>query len=106
MFFVFIQYYYVSLLTFQTEQSYKNNTKMLSEFQVCEQNGIPLAVIIGQSEIESGVVKLKTIGSREEVIINPKVFCFPFFPSALSDMGVLGLNRSLFLAPGSKIVIV
>lgn len=40
---------------------------MLNEFQYCEQKGIPLAVIIGQSEIESGVVKLKTIGSREEV---------------------------------------
>ncbi|XP_013062208.2 histidine--tRNA ligase, cytoplasmic-like isoform X2 [Biomphalaria glabrata] len=50
----------------KTEQSYKKNTKMLSEFQFCEQRGIPLAVIIGQSEIESGVVKLKVIGSREE----------------------------------------
>ncbi|XP_059165012.1 histidine--tRNA ligase, cytoplasmic-like isoform X3 [Physella acuta] len=50
----------------KTEQSYKKNTKMLNEFQYCEQAGIPLAVIIGQSEIEAGVVKLKTIGSREE----------------------------------------
>ncbi|BFZ15092.1 hypothetical protein BsWGS_18131 [Bradybaena similaris] len=50
----------------KTEQSYKKTTKMLSEFQYCEQTGIPLAAIIGQSEIEAGVVKLKTIGSREE----------------------------------------
>ncbi|XP_012934679.1 histidine--tRNA ligase, cytoplasmic isoform X1 [Aplysia californica] len=50
----------------KTEQSYKKNTKMLNEFQYCEQNGIPLALIIGQSEIENGVVKLKVMGSREE----------------------------------------
>ncbi|CAL1548233.1 unnamed protein product [Lymnaea stagnalis] len=50
----------------KTEQSYKKNTKMLNEFQYCEQAGIPLAVIIGQSEIEAGVVKLKIMGSREE----------------------------------------
>lgn len=47
---------------------------MLSEFQYCEQTGIPLAAIIGQSEIEAGVVKLKTIGSREEVCDIPWLF--------------------------------
>ncbi|RUS85550.1 hypothetical protein EGW08_006693, partial [Elysia chlorotica] len=50
----------------KTEQSYKKNTKMLNEFQYCEQTGIPLAIIIGQSEIEAGIVKLKVMSSREE----------------------------------------
>ncbi|GFN84977.1 histidine--tRNA ligase, cytoplasmic [Plakobranchus ocellatus] len=50
----------------KTEQSYKKNTKMLTEFQYCEQNGIPLAIIIGQSEIEAGIVKMKIMASREE----------------------------------------
>lgn len=50
----------------KTEQSYKKNTKMLTEFQYCEQTGIPLAIIIGQSEIEAGIVKLKIMSSREE----------------------------------------
>ncbi|KAK3757546.1 hypothetical protein RRG08_032713 [Elysia crispata] len=50
----------------KTEQSYKKNTKMLTEFQYCEQTGIPVAIIIGQSEIETGIVKLKVMSSREE----------------------------------------
>ncbi|GFN84975.1 histidine--tRNA ligase, cytoplasmic [Plakobranchus ocellatus] len=50
----------------KTEQSYKKNTKMLTEFQYCEQNGIPLAIIIGQSEIEAGIIKLKIMASGEE----------------------------------------
>ncbi|GFS22981.1 histidine--tRNA ligase, cytoplasmic [Elysia marginata] len=50
----------------KTEQSYKKNTKMLTEFQYCEQTGIPVAIIIGQSEIEAGIVKLKVMSSREE----------------------------------------
>lgn len=51
---------------FQTEQPYKKNPKMLSQLQYCEENGIPLAVIIGESELAKGVVKLRTIATREE----------------------------------------
>ncbi|XP_070197733.1 histidine--tRNA ligase-like isoform X2 [Littorina saxatilis] len=50
----------------KTEQSYKKNPKALTQFQYCEENGIPLAVVIGQSEIEAGIVKLRTVGTREE----------------------------------------
>ena len=39
---------------------------MLSQLQYCEENGIPLAVILGTGEIERGVVKLRVIASREE----------------------------------------
>lgn len=54
-------------MCFQTEQSYKCNPKALDQFQYCENNGIPIAVIIGQSEIEKGVVKLRNVATREEV---------------------------------------
>jgi len=51
----------------KTEHSYKKNPKMLNQLQYCEENGIPLAVVIGESELEKGVVKLRSIATREEV---------------------------------------
>lgn len=50
-----------------TEHSYKKNPKMLTQLQFCEDTGIPLAVVIGESEIAAGVVKLRVVESREEV---------------------------------------
>merc|ERR1719150_1060334 len=46
--------------------SAKKNPKMLNQLQYCEENGIPFAVIIGESELQKGVVKIRTIKSREE----------------------------------------
>jgi len=51
----------------RAEHSYKKNPKMLNQLQYCEENGIPLAVVLGTSEIEAGVVKLRNVASREEV---------------------------------------
>ena len=51
----------------KTEHSYKKNPKMLNQLQYCEDNGILLAIVIGESEIAGGVVKLRDIGSRAEV---------------------------------------
>lgn len=50
----------------KTEQPYKKSPKMLDQLQYCEEHGIPLAVILGSSEIEKGVVKLRIVDSREE----------------------------------------
>ncbi|CAD5116130.1 DgyrCDS5054 [Dimorphilus gyrociliatus] len=50
----------------KTEQSYKKNPKLLNQFQYCEENGIPLCVIIGQSELEQKIVKLRNVSTREE----------------------------------------
>lgn len=50
----------------KTEMSYKKNPKPLDQFQYCESNAIPLAVIIGQSELENNVVKLRNVATREE----------------------------------------
>lgn len=59
---------FVNLLQFffQTEMSYKVNPKLLVQLQTCEEFGIPWAIIIGQSELEKGVVKLRHVLSREE----------------------------------------
>merc|ERR1711874_792268 len=51
----------------RTEHSYKKNPKMLNQLQYCEDNVIPLAVVVGTSEIEAGVVKLRDIVTRAEV---------------------------------------
>ncbi len=51
----------------QTEQPYKKNPKMLSQLQYCEENGVPFAVILGSSEIERGIVKLRVVETREEI---------------------------------------
>lgn len=52
---------------FKVEQSYKKNPKLLAQLQHCEETGIPLAIIIGESEIQKGVVKLREVITRNEV---------------------------------------
>lgn len=54
------------LYCLQTEQSYKKNPKMLNQLQHCEENGIPLAVVLGESELKRGVVKVRNITTRQE----------------------------------------
>lgn len=51
----------------KVEHSYKQNPKLLVQLQYCEERAIPLAIIIGQSELERGVVKLRNVATREEV---------------------------------------
>lgn len=50
----------------RTEHSFKQNPRLLHQFQHCEKHEIPFALIIGDSELERNVVKLRTIASREE----------------------------------------
>jgi histidyl-tRNA synthetase len=45
----------------------KRNPKMLDQLQYCEKNQIELCVIIGGSELEAGIVKIRNIATREEV---------------------------------------
>jgi len=49
--------------------SYKKNPKSLSQFQFCEENGVPLAIVIASSEKETNTVKLRVVENREEVSI-------------------------------------
>ena len=39
---------------------------MLNQLQHCEENGIPLAVILGESELKRGLVKIRNITTRAE----------------------------------------
>lgn len=49
-----------------TEHSYKLNPKLLAQFQHCEERAIPFALVLGDSEIERGVVKFREVTTREE----------------------------------------
>ncbi|KFD55617.1 hypothetical protein M513_03365, partial [Trichuris suis] len=51
---------------FKTEMSFKENPKLLQQLQYCEDRCIPLALIIGESEIQRGIVKLRTVRTRQE----------------------------------------
>ncbi|KAA0709674.1 Histidine--tRNA ligase, cytoplasmic [Triplophysa tibetana] len=51
----------------KAEVLYKKNPKLLSQLQHCEETGIPLVAILGEQELKDGVVKLRNVGTREEV---------------------------------------
>lgn len=51
----------------QAELLYKKNPKLLSQFQFCEDNGIPFCVVIGDNELKDDVVTLRDVKTREEV---------------------------------------
>jgi histidyl-tRNA synthetase len=48
------------------EQSYKKNPRLLQQLQYCEEQQIPYAVIIGESELKQGIVKVRNVQTREE----------------------------------------
>lgn len=50
----------------RTEHSYKLNPKLLVQLQHCEENGIPLALVLGDSELERNVVKLREVATRKD----------------------------------------
>lgn len=50
----------------RAEHSYKLSPKLLVQLQHCEENGIPLALVFGDSELERGVVKLREVSTRKE----------------------------------------
>ncbi|XP_045346882.1 histidine--tRNA ligase, cytoplasmic isoform X3 [Leopardus geoffroyi] len=51
----------------KAELLYKKNPKLLNQLQYCEEAGIPLVAIIGEQELKDGVIKLRSVASREEV---------------------------------------
>lgn len=50
----------------KTEQSYKYNPKLLTQLQYCEESQIPLAIIVGDGELQKNVVKIRNVATREE----------------------------------------
>ncbi|XP_068702840.1 histidine--tRNA ligase, cytoplasmic-like isoform X1 [Montipora foliosa] len=59
----------------KAELLYKKNPKMLNQFQFCEENGIPLCVVIGDSELQQGVVTLRDMTSRIEEQVKRNELC-------------------------------
>ncbi|XP_012136357.1 histidine--tRNA ligase isoform X2 [Megachile rotundata] len=53
----------------KVEHSYKKNAKLLAQLHHCEENNIPLVVIIGEGELARGEVTLRDVASRAEVSI-------------------------------------
>lgn len=52
----------------KTEMAYKANPKALTQFQYAEERCIPLVIIIGERELQEGIVKLRNVTSREEKV--------------------------------------
>uniref|UniRef100_A0A0N5BXU2 histidine--tRNA ligase n=1 Tax=Strongyloides papillosus TaxID=174720 RepID=A0A0N5BXU2_STREA len=50
----------------KAEMVYKKNPKLLTQLQYCEEKSIPYAIIIGQREVEEGVVKVRHVINRQE----------------------------------------
>lgn len=50
----------------KAEHSYKKNIKLLHQLQHCEVNEIPLAVILGDSELQKGEVVLREVKTRQQ----------------------------------------
>lgn len=50
----------------KSEHSYKLNPKLLVQLQHCEEHGIPFALVLGDSELERGVAKLRDVTTRNE----------------------------------------
>ncbi|CAL4177608.1 unnamed protein product, partial [Meganyctiphanes norvegica] len=53
----------------KAESSYKTNPKFLNQLQYAEENGIPWVIVIGESEVNDGVVKLRETATRKEETI-------------------------------------
>ncbi|CAI2351153.1 unnamed protein product [Caenorhabditis sp. 36 PRJEB53466] len=54
----------------KTEMAYKANPKALTQFQYAEERRIPLVIIIGERELQEGIVKLRNVVTREEMDVS------------------------------------
>jgi histidyl-tRNA synthetase len=53
----------------RAEMSHKANPKLLTQFQYCEDELVPLQVVIGEEEKSKGSVKLRNTKTKEEVLV-------------------------------------
>lgn len=53
----------------KVETSYKDNPNTQRQLEYVLENGIPLVLWIGESELQQGVVKLKNLNKNEEFFI-------------------------------------
>uniref|UniRef100_A0A914ZEW8 histidine--tRNA ligase n=1 Tax=Parascaris univalens TaxID=6257 RepID=A0A914ZEW8_PARUN len=50
----------------KAEMAYKANPKMLTQLQYCEERLIPLVAIVGERELQEGIVKIRNVEDRQE----------------------------------------
>ena len=65
---------------------------MLNQFQFCEENGVPFCAVIGESELQQGVVTLRDMTTRKEVRVFSGVYMTDLF-YLLDQIFVLYENR-------------
>lgn len=58
----------------KAEQFYRHKKKLLHQLQHCEENKIPLALILGQTEVENNIVKIRDVATRVETEVNDHNF--------------------------------
>ena len=63
----------------------KLNPKALTQFQYCQDEGIPYAIVFGPDEIQSGVVKIRNAETREETTV-PRAEMIPKLTELLDDL--------------------
>ena len=51
---------------FKVETLYQENPKMQRQLEFALEGGIPLVLIIGETEVEQGIVKVKSLNKKEE----------------------------------------
>ena len=49
------------------EITMKRKVKPLDQFNYCEKNSIPVAIVLGPGELEKGIVKVRRISDRFEI---------------------------------------
>ena len=51
----------------KAEMAYKQNPRLLNQFQYCEREGIPFQVLVGEEELKVDSVKIRDAETKEEV---------------------------------------
>lgn len=54
----------------KAETSYSDNPKSNRQLEYTLENGIPLILWLGGSEIEQGIIKIKNLSKHEEYVLN------------------------------------
>lgn len=67
---------------------------MLNQLQHCEENGIPLAVVLGESELKRGVVKVRNITTRQEDEV-PRENLVEELKIRIAGLSVNGINGTV-----------
>ena len=47
--------------------AYKKDPRFLNQVQYCEQQAVPLMVVVGEEEMKNGGVKVRSVKTKEEV---------------------------------------